>query len=88
MVLVSVGDKEALYPIDILNDIAKIGDNNVDSGQIVIGECHSTIDDYYIVTAFVKGDILSNFFESTERNDADRLGNLILCLTTRLFGSG
>ena len=66
MILVAVGDDNALYLICVALDIGKIWYDQVDAGHIGIGERQTAVDKEHIVLVFIEGHILADLVEAAE----------------------
>ena len=66
MILVAVGDNNALYLICVTLDIGKIGYDQVDAGHIGVGERQTAVDKEHIVLVFIEGHILADLVEAAE----------------------
>ena len=66
MILVAVGDDNALYLICVALDIGKIGYDQVDARHIGVGERQTAVDKEHIVLVFIEGHILADLVEAAE----------------------
>ena len=59
--IVTMGNKNTPYLLFILNDIGKIGNNNVDAEHGFIGKRKTAIHNEHIVSTFVHGHVFADF---------------------------
>src|SRR3546814_10181183 len=67
MVLVPVGDDDALQTVELAFDEAEIGQDHVDAGIIRIGEGDAAIDHQPLAAAAVAIDVHADFARAAER---------------------
>ena len=86
VILVSVGNDEALELVIILLDIRYIGNYEVNSQHVILRKCESAIHDDNTVFVFEGSDVHSDLFKPTQRDDL-KLGrrNLFVIITQYLF---
>ena len=68
MVLVTVGDDDSSYLLNILLHVGKIGDNKVNAGHIAVGKCKTAVNYEDIVSALKEGHILAYFVKTAQRD--------------------
>ena len=66
MVLVAVGDDNALHLLLVLDQIGEVGDDVIDPQHIVFGEHHPGIDHHDLVVVFVDHHIAAYFPQSPQ----------------------
>ena len=71
MVLVAVGDEQALDLLLILQHKGEIGDDHVHAQHIVLGEDEAAVHDDHIAAALVDGHILAHLTQAAQRVDVD-----------------
>ena len=73
MVLMSVRDDESLHLAVILGQVGHIGDHEVNSEHIILGESKSAIYHNNAVPVFERSHIHSDLLQASERNDLQLL---------------
>ena len=69
VVLVTMGDKQTLDAALILNQIADIGDNTVDTVHVIAGESDAAVHDQNITAVFVDGHVFADFVQTAQRDN-------------------
>ena len=64
MILMSVGDHEALDLVDIALQIGDIRDNQIDSEHVIRWECKTAVHNYNGIFIFKGGNIHTNLFQT------------------------
>ena len=76
VVLVSVSDDHTSKLVDILLDVGKIRDDDINSQHLAVRKCQPAVDDQHIVCAFNNSEILSDLVESPQRDYLHRGASL------------
>ena len=70
MVFVAVGDDKGPDLVDILLQIGRIRNDQIDSQHVILGEGQAAVHDHDAVPVFKCSDIHPDLLESAERDDA------------------
>ena len=81
MVLVAVRDDNAAQLVLVLEYIGVVGQDQVDTGLIVVGEHEARVDKNHVLTALEGGHVLANTVKAAQGNDLERgrRGLLVVC---------
>src|SRR5579859_3768487 len=71
MVLMSMSDKDAADALFFVVQVARIGDNKVNAKHFIVGEHRTRIDNHDVVPIFDDHHILSDFSQSSERDQSN-----------------
>ena len=71
VVLMAVGDEQALDLILILHHKGEVGDDHIDAEHIVIREDEAAVHDDHIAAALIDRHVLAHFAEAAQRIDMD-----------------
>ena len=71
MVLMAVGDEQALDLILILHHKGEVRDDHIDAEHIVIRENEAAVHDDHIAAALIDRHVLAHFAEAAQRIDMD-----------------
>ena len=82
VVLVAVREHDAANLVRVADKIGKIRHDKVDPQHIVVGEAESAVDDEDAVAVFEHREVLADFIEAAERDDAE-LFELAPCSSCR-----
>ena len=66
VVLMTVGDNDASYLVDVLLNIGEIGDNKVNARHIAVWESKTAVNDEHIVSALENGHVLAYLVKSAQ----------------------
>ena len=66
MVFVTVGNEHAPDLLLVGNQIGKIGDHQVYTVHIFVGESHAAVDDDHVFTVFHNGAVLANLIQAAQ----------------------
>ncbi len=69
VVLVTVGEDDALDVVETVPDGREVGQNQVDSGLLLLGEEHSAVDDQQAASVLEDRHVAADLAETTERGD-------------------
>ncbi len=70
MVFVTMGDDNTDHLVSTILDVLEIGNDIVDSDHIVIREHHPNINNQYLVVVFIDSHVLTDFTQTTKRDDS------------------
>ena len=76
VVLMAVGDYDAAELVLVFENIGVVGQDEIDSGHVVVGEHETGIDEDHVVPVLEGGHVLANTIKATQRNDLQ--GNFFL----------
>ena len=71
VVLMAVGDEQALDLILILHHKGEVGDDHIDAEHIIVGENEAAVHDDHIAAALIDRHVLAYFAEAAQRIDMD-----------------
>ena len=69
VVLVTMGDEEALELVGICHQVGKIGDHEIHAVHILVGEGHAAVDDDHILAILQDGAVLADLVQTAQRDD-------------------
>ena len=80
VVLVSVGDEQALDAVLVLQHVGEIRDDQIDAEHIRIREDEAAIDQDHIALALIQGNVFADFTQTAQRADVhgDGRGHLVV----------
>ena len=80
VVLVPVGDEQALDAVLVLQHVGEIGDDQINTEHIGIRENQAAVDQDHIALAFIQGDVFADFAQAAQRADVhgDGRGHFIM----------
>lgn len=71
VVLVAVREDDALDVVEAVPDRGEVGQDQVDSGLLLLGEEHSAVDDEQAAAVLENRHVAADFTEAAERGDAE-----------------
>ncbi len=77
MVLVPVGDENALELVLVLEHVGVVGQHEVDAGLVVVREHQARVDEQHVVAVLDRRHVLADAVEATQRDDLE--GGFLLC---------
>ena len=83
VVLVTVGQHHTADLVPVLFEISDIGNDEIDTEHILVGESDAAVDDNNIVTVLNGGNILSDLTDAAEGYDAQLCAAAVLALQLR-----
>jgi hypothetical protein len=72
VVLVPVGQDDAVDPVGPLPEIGELGQDQVDAGHVGIGEHDAAVEDDDAAVDLDTGAVTTDLAESSEKDDTDR----------------
>ena len=69
MVFVSMRQDDAPYFALVFNKIRKIGNDDIDTVHVVVGETKPTVNDEDVAAVLIDGEIFTDLVESAQRYD-------------------
>ena len=78
VVLVTVGDEQTPDAGAVFDEVAHVGDNEVDAVHIVPGEGHAAVHHDDLAAELIGGHVLSDLVEAAQRNDFQFFCHMIL----------
>ncbi len=77
VVLVSVGDEQALDAVLVLQHVGEVRDDQIDAEHIGIREDEAAVDEDHIALALIQGNVLADFTQTAQRADVHGDGRVI-----------
>ena len=74
VVLVAVGEHDAVDVVEAVPDVVEVGQDQVDAGLEVLGEQHAAVDDQQPAGVLEDGHVAADLAEPAERDDAQAAG--------------
>ena len=74
VVLVPVGEHDAVDAVRVLPEVREVGEDEVDAGHVGVGEHDPAVEDEDPAVDFDAGAVAADLAEAAEEDDADRLG--------------
>ena len=71
VVLVAVGDQQALDPVLVLQNEGEVRDDHVDAVHLAVGEHQAAVHDDHVAAALIDGHVLAHFAQAAQRVDVD-----------------
>ena len=69
MILMSVGDDETFYLVDVILQVGYIRNDQIDSQHIVLRERKTTVYNYNTVTILKSSNVHTDLLQASQRND-------------------
>src|SRR5690606_24469448 len=70
VVLVAVGEDDALDVLEAVTDRGEVRQDHVDAGLVLLGEEHAAVDDHQLAGVLEDGHVAADLAEAAERGDA------------------
>ena len=71
MVLVAVGEDDALDPVGVLAQVREVGEDEVDAGHVGVGEHQPAVDDEDAAVDLEAEAVAADLAQPAEEDDAD-----------------
>ena len=69
VILVAVGDDHAPEPVLIVDQIGKVGDDEIHAVHILVGEGHAAVNDDHILAILQDGAVLADLIQTAQRDN-------------------
>ena len=66
MVLVAVGDEDAPDLVLVLDEVAHVGDDHVDTVHVVVGKAHAAVHHNDVAAVLIDGEVLADLIQSAQ----------------------
>ena len=75
MVLVRVGEEDALHPIGVVAQVREVGKDEVDAGHVDVGKHDPAVDDEDAAVDFEAETVAPDLPEAAQKDDRDRFAH-------------